>query len=265
MKGKQGSDPWDRDKVRQLFVEYHTTGDSSIRDDLVARYMNLVKFIASKFANRGEPLEDLQQVGYLGLVKAIERFDPDAGAQFTTYATPTIIGEIKRYFRDKGWLLKVPRRLQEAKIAVSRATEQLSYQLGRSPTVREIGDYLKISEEEVLEAQELGQAYNLVSLNYEMESEENAKSSNLIDYLGDIDIEFGNVDNQMLLRRAFTTLNKREQMVTYLRFYENITQSETAKILGISQMHVSRLQSKALEKLKGYLMRDRAVPSPQRT
>lgn len=216
-------------------------------------HMNLVRFIAAKFANRGEAIEDLQQVGSLGLIKAIERYNPELGVEFTTYATPTIIGEIKRYFRDKSWAFKVPRRLQELKVAVSRTTETLTNGLGRIPTIREVADILKISEEEVLEAQELGQVYNLLSLNTEIESDEDKKVSNLLDYLGRADLQIENVENQVVLERAFSNLSGRERLVIYLRFYQSLSQSETARILDISQMHVSRLQSKALQKLKDAL------------
>jgi RNA polymerase sigma-B factor len=250
---RRTSDKWDKEKVRQLFQEYGRTHDPSIRDELVVMHMNLVKFIAAKFANRGEALDDLQQVGSLGLIKAIERYNLDLGAEFTTYATPTIIGEIKRYFRDKAWAFKVPRRLQELKVAVSRITENLTNQLGRAPTIHEVAETLKISDEEVLEAQELGQVYNLLSLNTEIESDEDKKVSNLLDYLGRSDLQIENVENQVVLERAFSNLTGRERLVIYLRFYQSLSQSETAKILDISQMHVSRLQSKALQKLKDML------------
>jgi RNA polymerase sigma-B factor len=246
----RSTDKWDKEKVRQLFVEYQASGATSLRDELVIMHMNLVKFIAGKFANRGEPLDDLTQVGSLGLIKAIERYNPTLGAEFTTYATPTIIGEITRYFRDKGWAFKVPRRLQELKVAVNRTSDSLMNALGRAPTIQEIASALKIGEEDVLEAQELGQVYNLLSLNSEIESDEDKKVSNLLDYLGRTDLQLENVENQVVLERAFSQLPPREQLVIYLRFYEGLSQSETARLLDISQMHVSRLQSKALEKLK---------------
>jgi RNA polymerase sigma-B factor len=233
---------------------YRESHDVRVRDELVLMHINLVKFIAAKFANRGECLEDLQQVGSMGLIKAIERYDLTLGAEFTTYATPTVIGEIKRYFRDKAWAFKVPRRLQELKVAVSRTGESLINELGRSPTINEIARVLKISDEEVLEAQELGQAYNLLSLNSEIESDEDRKVSNLLDYLGRPDLALENVENQVVLERAFVHLAGRERLVLFLRFYQNLSQSETAKILDISQMHVSRLQNKALQKLRVVLL-----------
>jgi RNA polymerase sigma-B factor len=247
---RKSSDRWDKEKVRDLFARYAKTRDTELRDELVVQHINLVKYIAAKFANRGEALEDLQQVGSLGLIKAIERYNLDMGAEFTTYATPTIIGEIKRYFRDKAWAFKVPRRLQELKVAVSRTSESLIGTLGRAPTIQEIAKTLKISEEEVMEAQELGQVYNLLSLNSDIESDDDKKVSNLLDYLGRPDLALDNVENQVMVERAFSHLAGRERLVLYLRFYQNLSQSETARILDISQMHVSRLQSKALGKLK---------------
>jgi len=251
---KSVTDKWDKERVRETFLEYQKTGSTNLRDELVVMHINLVKYIAGKFVNRGEPLDDLYQVGSLGLIKAIERYNPHLGAEFTTYATPTIIGEIKRFFRDKGWAFKVPRRLQELKVAVNRATDGLMNSLGRSPTLQEIAAALHITEEEVLEAQELGQVYNLLSLNSEIESDEDKKVSNLLDYLGCTDLQLENVENQVILQRAFSQLPPREQLVIYLRFYKGLSQSETARILDISQMHVSRLQGKALDKLKGFLL-----------
>lgn len=254
------TDRWDKERVRKLFEEYVKSRDTDVRDELVVMHMNLVKFIAAKFANRGEALDDLQQVGSLGLIKAIERYNPAVGAEFTTYATPTIIGEIKRYFRDKAWAFKVPRRLQELKVGVTRTTESLTNQLGRAPTIHEIAATLAISDEDVLEAQELGHVYNLLSLNTEIESDDDRKVSNLLDYLGRADLQIENVDNQVVLERAFSNLSGRERLVVYLRFYQSLSQSETARILGISQMHVSRLQGKALNKLKEKLRESNAAP-----
>ena len=152
-----------------------------LRDELVVAHLNLVRFLAVRFANRGEPLDDLIQVGTVGLLKAIDRFDLDRGVEFTTYATPTIVGEIKRYFRDKGWAVKVPRRLQELNLAVNRASDKLAIELGRSPTVGELARHLGAGEDEILEAQELGQAYNLLSLDSELSGEGDKKSQTLAD------------------------------------------------------------------------------------
>ena len=216
-------------------------------------HLNLVRFLAVKFANRGEPLDDLVQVGTVGLLKAIDRFEIDRGVEFTTYATPTIVGEIKRYFRDKGWAVKVPRRLQELNLAVNRASDKLAIELGRSPTVGELATHLNATEEEILEAQELGQAYNLLSLDSEVSGETEKKSQTLADTVGVNDAGLELLEDRANLERAFTVLTGRERVIIYLRFYESVSQTEIAKRLNVSQMHVSRLQAKALEKLRAVL------------
>jgi RNA polymerase sigma-B factor len=224
-----------------------------LRDELVVVHLNLVRFLAVRFANRGEPLDDLVQVGTVGLLKAIDRFDLERGVEFTTYATPTIVGEIKRYFRDKGWAVKVPRRLQELNLAVNRATDKLAIALGRSPTVGELAEHLRAGEDEILEAQELGQAYNLLSLDSEVSGESDKKSQTLADTVGVADAGLALLEDRANLERAFGALSGRERVIIYLRFYESVSQTEIAKRLNVSQMHVSRLQAKALEKLRAVL------------
>ena len=224
-----------------------------LRNELVVVHLNLVRFLAVLFANRGEPLDDLVQVGTVGLLKAIDRFDLERGVEFTTYATPTIVGEIKRYFRDKGWAVKVPRRLQELNLAVNRANDKLAIELGRSPTVGELAEHLKAGEDEILEAQELGQAYNLLSLDSEVSGETDKKSQTLADTVGVSDAGLELLEDRANLERAFDVLTGRERVIIYLRFYESVSQTEIAKRLNVSQMHVSRLQAKALEKLRAIL------------
>jgi RNA polymerase sigma-B factor len=256
----------DRERTRalfSLFTHARTRHDKhpdrpdaeyeSLRDELVVAHLNLVRFLAVKFANRGEPLDDLVQVGTVGLLKAIDRFELDRGVEFTTYATPTIVGEIKRYFRDKGWAVKVPRRLQELNLAVNRASDKLAIELGRSPTVGELATHLNATEEEILEAQELGQAYNLLSLDSEVSGETEKKSQTLADTVGVNDAGLELLEDRANLERAFNVLTGRERVIIYLRFYESVSQTEIAKRLNVSQMHVSRLQAKALEKLRAVL------------
>jgi RNA polymerase sigma-B factor len=221
-----------------------------LRDELVVVHLNLVRFLAVRFVNRGEPLDDLVQVGTVGLLKAIDRFDLERGVEFTTYATPTIVGEIKRYFRDKGWAVKVPRRLQELNLAVNRASDKLAISLGRSPTVTELAEHLQAGEDEILEAQELGQAYNLLSLDSEVSGEADKKSQTLADTVGVADAGLELLEDRANLEQAFGVLTGRERVIIYLRFYESVSQTEIAKRLNVSQMHVSRLQAKALEKLR---------------
>jgi RNA polymerase sigma-B factor len=260
---------WDRNRARLAFARFaelraNRALDSGpdhsgvsefdrLRNELVVAHLNLVRYLAVKFANRGEALDDLIQVGTVGLLKAIDRFDLERGVEFTTYATPTIVGEIKRYFRDKGWAVKVPRRLQELNISVNRAIEKLTVKLGHSPTVAELASHLGASEEDILEAQELGQAYNLLSLDTELNGEGDKKSQTLADYVGQNDAGLELLEDRANLERAFQVLTGRERVILYLRFYESVSQTEIAKRLNVSQMHVSRLQQKALEKLKNFL------------
>jgi RNA polymerase sigma-B factor len=244
---------FDRAQTRDQFVAYSASKDPKVRDELVVAHLNLVRYLAVRFANRGESIDDLIQVGTLGLIKAIDRFDIERKVEFTTYATPTIIGEIKRYFRDKGWAVKVPRRLQELNLAVNRAVENISVELGRAATVADLARRLGATDEEIIEAQELGQAYNLLSLDSELSTEGEAKAATLLDYVGAEDGDLDLLENKANLERAFHVLDRRERIIVYLRFYENVSQTEIAKRLNVSQMHVSRLQARALAKLKDCL------------
>jgi RNA polymerase sigma-B factor len=263
---------WDRGRARAAFLRLaelraHPESDAGrdrmgqteydrLRNELVVAHLNLARFLAVKFANRGEPLDDLIQVGTLGLLKAIDRFDIDRGVEFTTYATPTIVGEIKRYFRDKGWAVKVPRRLQELNLAVNRAIEKLNVKLGHSPTVAELAQHLGATEEDVLEAQELGQAYNLLSLDTELGGDGDGTTRTLADYVGQSDSDLDLLVDRANLERGFEVLTGRERVILYLRFYESVSQTQIAQRLNVSQMHVSRLQQKALEKLRVFLKED---------
>ena len=244
----------DRERTRALFERFIRAGRAvELREDLVVAHLNLVRFLAVRFANRGEPLDDLIQVGTVGLLKAIDRFDLERGVEFTTYATPTIVGEIKRYFRDKGWAVKVPRRLQELNLAVNRLGDKLAVELGRSPTVAELAGRLGAGEDEILEAQELGQAYNLLSLDSEVAGESEKKSQTIADTVGVADAGLALLEDRTNLERAFLVLTGRERVIVYLRFYESVSQTEIARRLNVSQMHVSRLQAKALDKLRSVL------------
>lgn len=244
---------WDKRLTRELFVRYRLEGDEAARDELVEMYLNLVKYLASRFRNRGEPVDDLVQVGTIGLIKAIDRFDIERAVEFTTYATPTIVGELKRYFRDKGWAIKVPRRLQELSFKVNQAIDALTQRLQRSPTVPEIASYLGVTPDDVLEALETSEAYNFVSLETDRSSD-GSDSFSILDYIGKDDQFMAVVDDRTTLSAALKYLTPQEQRVLYLRFFQGLTQTEIAKQLGISQMQVSRLLRKTLRVLRENLV-----------
>jgi len=239
--------------VETLFQEWKRTRQPDLRERLIHQHLNLVRFLARKFASKGEPLEDLIQVGTIGLINAVDRFDAERGVRFATYATPTIVGEIKRYFRDHGWAIKVPRHLQELNLAAGKAMENLTHTLKRSPTVKEIAGAIGASEEEALEALELGHLYEPVSLEGEMGSEETETEATLSDYLGQEDISLERLALKQRLDQAVSRLSERERSIIDLRFYRGLPQTEVAKRLGISQMHVSRLQNRALSRLRQML------------
>jgi len=247
----------DRDRLRRLHREYRTETDPArkelIREELVRGYESLVHFLARKFMNRGEPLEDIVQVGFLGLIKAIERFEPDLGNEFTTFATPTIAGEIKRYFRDKSSSIRFPRRLQELHQQVLRINEALKNELNRQPTVPEIAERLGVSADDVLEAMEIAPAQTLVSIDQSVGGDGEDGGRQISDSLGSADPSLERVEMRDVLQRAMSHLTERERRIMAMRFFDEMSQSEIAKRLGISQMHVSRLQRAALEQLRRYL------------
>ncbi len=244
----------DRDRERELLallaeLDPEDPQRMAARDELVTMHLPLAGFLARRFRDRGESLDDLTQVARLGLVKAVDRFDPERGVEFSTFASPTILGEIKRHFRDKGWAIRVPRRLQELRISISRATAELAQESGRSPTVAELAAHLGITEDEVLEGLESAQAYSTLSLDAGSSDSEDEVSA-LADSLGADDPGLEDVDNRATLHPLLATLAPREQRILYLRFYENMTQAQIAEQVGVSQMHVSRLLAKSLAQLR---------------
>lgn len=246
----------DRGEVKELFRAYREATDEQerarLRARLVDQYIGLVEFLARRFRNRGEPLEDLVQVGTIGLLKAIDRFDLDREVEFSTYATPTVVGELKRHFRDKGWAVRVPRRLQELHLELTKVVGQLGQELGRSPTVDEIAEHTGLSPEQVLEGLEIAQAYNFTSLDAPVDTED-AGSGSFADQLGAEDDQLDNLEYRAALAPEVAKLPERERRILYLRFYRGMTQSEIAKRLGISQMHVSRLLNRTLTRLRSAL------------
>ena len=245
----KGKDAWDKERTHELFRLYKEKGDEEARDQLIVSHLNLVRFLASKFKNRGEPLDDLVQVGTIGLIKAIDRFDPERGLEFTTYATPTILGEIKRHFRDKGWSIRVPRRLQELSAKVNQATDELTVELQRSPSVEEIAAKLGVGAEEILEAMESSGAYTSVSLEAGGSSEDDEAPA-LIDRLGSVDEDLDASDDRMVIDDAISDFSPREQEIVRMRFIDGLTQVESAKRLGVSQVQVSRLLRRTLRKIQ---------------
>ncbi|WP_327343609.1 SigB/SigF/SigG family RNA polymerase sigma factor [Streptomyces europaeiscabiei] len=248
--------PQDRSGARALFVELRALPDGSaeyaeLRNRLVRMHLPLVEHLARRFRNRGEPLDDLTQVATIGLIKSVDRFDPDRGVEFSTYATPTVVGEIKRHFRDKGWAVRVPRRLQELRLALTTATAELSQQHGRSPTVHELAEKLAISEEEVLEGLESANAYSTLSLDVPDTDDE---SPAVADTLGAEDEALEGVEYRESLKPLLEDLPPREKRILLLRFFGNMTQSQIAQEVGISQMHVSRLLARTLAQLREKLL-----------
>jgi len=246
-----------REELRRLHRLYAETGDrrerAEIREQLVRGYESLVHFLARRFQNRGEPLEDIVQVGFLGLIKAIDRFDPDMGNEFTTFATPTILGEIRRYFRDKGWAIRFPRRLQELYQQVVRTNEAMKNELNRQPTVAEVAERLGVQPDDVLEAMEMSSALTPVSIDAVTAGGIDDGGRPLAEAVGGDDPNLDRVEMRDVLNRAMQHLNERERRIMIMRFFDEMSQSEVAKRLGISQMHVSRLQRAALEQLREHL------------
>jgi RNA polymerase sigma-B factor len=224
------------------------TDRSRARDELVELHLPLVEHCARRFLNRGEPLEDLVQVGTIGLIKAVDRFDNDRGVEFSTYATPTILGEIKRHFRDKGWAIRVPRRLQELRMSIASATNELSQSLGRSPTPTEIAARLEIGVEEVMEGLESANAYATLSLDAGDGGDDGPTS--MLDTLGSTDEALDQVEIRESVRPLIEALPPRQKQILMLRFFRHMTQSQIAEEVGISQMHVSRLLNRTLAELR---------------
>jgi len=237
----------------ELFVELTADGATqatrtAARDELVHLHLPLVEHCARRFRNRGEPFEDLVQVGTIGLLKSIDRFDLERGVEFSTYATPTIIGEIKRYFRDKGWAIRVPRRLQELRMQIGAATAELTQSLGRSPTPRELAGAIGCSVEEIIEGIESSNAYSTLSLDATDDAEDAGGS--MLDAIGVVDENLEHVEIRESLKPLLDALEPREKKILLLRFFKNRTQTQIAEEIGVSQMHVSRLLTRTLDQLR---------------
>jgi RNA polymerase sigma-B factor len=241
------------DKI--LLRRYHEDGDLRAREQLIEQYMSLVRSLARRYSYRGEQLEDLVQIGAIGLIKAIDRFDLERGVELTTYATPNIIGEIKRHFRDKGWAVRVPRGLQELNVQLSRLMEQLTVQLGRSPTIPELAKTAGVEEEQVLEALESGRAYTSLSLSVGGGGGDDDDLDPL-EALGTVEHQYEVSEDRAVLAPGFKALDERERRILQLRFFDGLTQSQIAQHVGISQMHVSRLIRRSLDKIRETIAED---------
>lgn len=233
-----------RRPTREQFIQFALTRDEELRNELVESSLGLAHQLARRFASRGEPYDDLVQVASLALIKAVERFDPERGVEFSTFATTTIIGELKRHFRDRGWAIRAPRRIQELYLELGSTTETLTHELGRVPTVSELAGSMGITEELVLEAMDAGRDYRAPSIDA---PSYDASASGQV---GEADRNLDGVEDRLTLALSFADLPEREKTILKLRFVDGLTQSEIAERVGLSQMHVSRLLALSLGKLR---------------
>ncbi|MDQ3644732.1 MAG: SigB/SigF/SigG family RNA polymerase sigma factor [Actinomycetota bacterium] len=240
-----------RDKDRELLRLHREEGDPEALEHLVQRHLPLVRSLARRYAGRGEPLEDIEQVGAIGLLKAINRFEVEREVSLATYATPNVVGEIKRHFRDKGWAIRVPRSLQELNAKMSSTIDRLTSQLGHSPSVGELAAALETTPEEVLEAMEVGSAYTTLSLSASPAGEDG--TSDPMDAIGEEDLGFEQSEDRVSLAPALGTLAPRERDILRMRFEEGLPQTQIADRVGLSQMHVSRLIRKSLAVMRAEL------------
>ena len=236
----------DRELLEQFAaLEVNTAEYQNLRDRLIEHHLPLVHFLARKFSDRGEPMDDLVQVGTIGLIKAIDKFDPSLGFEFSTYASPTIVGEIKRHFRDKTWAIRVPRRLQELGASLEKARVELNHTLGRSPTPKELAEKLGISLGEVIEALEAQSAYSTVSLDQSIDDGPSIGES-----IGVLDLDLAKIEDHETLLPLLNNLDDRSKKILAMRFFDNMSQTAIAEELGLSQMHVSRMLAKTLDTLR---------------
>jgi RNA polymerase sigma-B factor len=240
--------------ARLTVLEEGTEEYAYVRSSLIELNMSMVRYAARRFSNRAEPMEDILQVGTIGLIKAIDRFDPDYGVEFVTFAMPTIVGEIKRFFRDTSWSVRVPRRLQELRLSLAKATEALEARLNRSPTVAETAAWLQMDEQDVIEAMVAANGYTASSLDAELTDDSGDQSNSWADRIGYEDSALEGVENFSALKPLLAELSERERLILSLRFGHELTQAQIGAELGLSQMHISRLLTRTLAKLRGRLL-----------
>src|SRR3954470_8289815 len=246
----------------ELLRRYHESGDVDARQQLIERHIDFVRRLARRYARRGEQLDDLTQVGCVGLIKAIDRFDGSFGASLTTYAAPNILGEIKRHFRDRGWSVRVPREVQELNVKLTRVVDELTTKLGRSPSVVELAAATGATAEQVLEALESSSAYSALSLSEGPDADEDGGGP--MEALGEEDEHFEQSEQRITLATGIQRLPARERAILHLRFFEGLTQSEIADRVGISQMHVSRLIRNSLDRMRRELEAGDAAAAKRR-
>ncbi|MGL4607723.1 MAG: SigB/SigF/SigG family RNA polymerase sigma factor [Eubacteriaceae bacterium] len=242
-----------KEELRSLFAEYEETRDQEIRDRLIENYLYIPKILSRKYGHKNGDNEDIFQVACLGLIYAVDRFETSRGYEFDTFATPTIIGEIKKYYRDREWIIRIPRKIQETNRSVNLARNDLEHKLMRNPKISEIADYLEISEEKIIEAMESNNVYSPRSLSMEYENNKDGQEVSLLDLIGNIDSNIENVENIAILKSKIDCLNPIERVIVEERFYNEKTQKEVAQLIGKSQMTVSRIEKKVMEKIKGDL------------
>lgn len=243
-----------KEQILEWIKSYQETEDEEAQTNLVLNYQRLVESIARKYSNGKSYHEDIVQVGMLGLLGAIRRYDPEFGRTFEAFAVPTIIGEIKRFLRDKTWAVHVPRRIKELGPRIKSAVEALTTELQRSPKVIEIAEFLEVDEDDVLEAMEMGKSYQALSMDHSLESDSEGSSITLFDVIGQQDDGYEKTDQRMLVANALSVLSEREKQVIQFTYIDQLSQKEAGEKLGISQMHVSRLQRKAIKKLQDAIL-----------
>jgi len=255
---KEKEERMDKKEVEALFKKYKASKDKEVRDILIEEHLYIAEILAKKYANRGIDFDDIFQVASIGLIYSIDRFDVDKGFQFSSFATPTIIGEIKKHFRDRGWTIRVPRRIQELSKKINTSKIHLSQTLQRSPTIEDIADYLNCTEEDVLEAMEASQVYTPQSLDISFDSNDD-KEINLADIIGEEDYYFSKVENNDFLIKTMNILNKMEKEILMERYFNKKTQVAIAEKMDISQMTVSRIEKRVLEKLRREAEKNQAM------
>ncbi|RLQ93165.1 RNA polymerase sigma factor SigB [Falsibacillus albus] len=249
-----------REQVNAWIKAFQENGDQDAQDQLVVHYQRLVESIARKYSKGKSYHEDIFQVGMIGLLGAIRRYDDSFGKSFEAFAIPTVVGEIKRFLRDKTWSVHVPRRIKELGPKIKSTIEELTTELQRSPRVIEIADRLEISEEEVLEAMEMGKSYQALSVDHSIEADSEGSTVTLLDIVGNVDEGYERTNQRLVLEKVLHVLSERERSIIQYTFLENMSQKEAGDMLGISQMHVSRLQRRAIKKLKDAIIEEDIHP-----